>query len=270
MTFILKPDELHVSDRIYLFHEGRLLTPEASLHWEFTQIESELEYIEHLHVIHTGSVRSLAVQLPPALAGNLQAEDHSLRSLLMAEGAEILTTIGKANQILDWHESQRFCGYCGAPTVAQQHNRVLQCSACERQFFPRINPCIIVLVTRGDEILLAQNARYKGKFLSCLAGFIEVGESAEETLHREVREEVGIEVDNIRYVKSQCWPFPSQLMLGFYADYAGGEIVPDQEEIDFADWFNINNIPPIPSPGISVAGELITGYIAARKAGLDC
>ena len=267
MTFLVTTDELNSDDQIYLFQEGRLLTPEAQLHWRIEQLAAELDAFEHLHVIQHGQVRSLAVQVSPDMAGRLQAEDHSLRSLLMAEGAEILSTIGKANQILDWHASQQYCGYCGSKTEAQAQHRALQCLSCEKQYFPRINPCIIVLVTRGDEILLAQSARYKGKFLSCLAGFIEVGESAEETLHREVREEVGIEVENIRYVKSQCWPFPSQLMLGFYADYKSGDIVPDEEEIEYADWFNINEIPAVPNPGISVAGELITGYIAARKAG---
>ena len=267
MTFLLTTNELEPEDQIFLFHEDRLLTPGAGLHWEVEQLRSELDALDKFHIIQHGPVRSLATRVATETASRLRAEDHTLRSLLMAEGAEILTTIGKANQILDWHDSQRYCGYCGNQTEAQAQHRALHCSSCERQYFPRINPCIIVLVTRGDEILLAQNARYKGKFLSCLAGFIEVGESAEETLHREVMEEVGLEVENIRYVKSQCWPFPSQLMLGFYADYKSGEIVPDKEEIDYAAWFNIHDVPPVPNPGISVAGELITGYIAARKAG---
>lgn len=267
MTFILKADELAPGDQIFLFHEGRLLSPAGKLNWHIDQLHAELSAFEYLHVIQQGPTRTLATRVSAATANRLAAEDHSLRSLLMAEGADILATVGKANQILDWHESQRFCGYCGNKTEAQAENRALYCCECEKQYFPRINPCIIVLVTRGDEILLAHNARNKSNFMSCLAGFIEVGESAEDTLHREVKEEVGIEVDNIRYVKSQCWPFPSQLMLGFYADYKSGDIVPDEEEIDMAGWFNINDIPPIPSPEISVAGELITGYIAERKTG---
>lgn len=270
MTFILTVNELDANDQIYLFSEGRLLTPRGRLHWRVEQLQSQAQELEHLHLIHHESVRHVTTHVSPTIASSLQAEEHSLRSLLMAEGAGVLATIGKANQILDWHESQKYCGRCGAETVAQLDNRVLLCSGCQKTYFPRINPCIIVLVTKGDEILLARNAHYKGKFLSCLAGFIEVGESAEETLHREVKEEVGIEVENIRYVKSQCWPFPSQLMLGFYADYKSGDIVPDEVEIEFADWFNINDMPTIPNPGISVAGELITGYIAARKAGTIC
>ncbi len=268
MTFILQANEINADDQIYLFSEGRLLTPRGTLHWRIDQVMAQLPEFEQLHLVQHDSVRSLATRVSSEIAAQLDAEDHSLRSILMAEGAEVLATVGKANQILDWHASHRFCGRCGGPTTAQSDNRVLLCSACNTQFFPRINPCIIVLVTRGDEILLAKNARYQSNFLSCLAGFIEVGESAEETLHREVREEVGIEVENIRYVKSQCWPFPSQLMLGFYADYKSGDIVPDEEEIEYAEWYNINAIPPIPSPGISVAGELITGYIASRKAGI--
>lgn len=268
MTFILNANELLEDDQIYLFSEGRLLTPRNSLHWRTEQVWADIQNLEQLHLINHESVRTLATQVSAEIARKLEAEDHSLRSILMSEGADILTTIGKANQILDWHASHRHCGACGNPTIAQPDNRVLSCSACGKQYFPRINPCIIVLVTRGDEILLAKNARYQGNFMSCLAGFIEVGESAEETLRREVREEVGIEVQNIRYVKSQCWPFPSQLMLGFYADYLSGDIVPDGEEIEYANWFTIEEVPPVPSPGISVAGELITGYIAARKSGI--
>lgn len=266
MTFILTVNELDENDQIYLFSDGRLLTPQGGLHWRAEQLQSQ--ELEPLHLIHHEAVRHVTTRVSADVASNLQAEDHSLRSILMAEGAEILATIGKANQILDWHQSQRYCGYCGSETIAQVDNRVLLCTGCSKTYFPRINPCIIVLVTRGDEILLARNAQYKGKFLSCLAGFIEVGESAEETLHREVMEEVGVEVENIRYVKSQCWPFPSQLMLGFYADYKSGDIVIDEQEIEYADWFNIHDMPAIPNPGISVAGELITGYIAARKTGI--
>jgi len=269
MTFILSPDQLNIEDEIYLFSEGRLITPEGGLHWRTEQLGNALETFGEFHLIHSAEQRCIATHVSSTTASALNAEDHSLRSILMSEGAHVLSTVGKANQILDWHESHKFCGYCGGETLPQESDRVRVCSNCSRQHFPRINPCIIVLVTRGDEVLLAQNARYKGKFLSCLAGFIEVGESAEETLHREVREEVGIEVDNIRYVKSQCWPFPSQLMLGFYADYKSGDIVPDQNEIDYADWFNVYKMPAIPNPGISVAGDLISGYIAERKAGRD-
>ena len=107
---------------------------------------------------------------------------------------------------------------------------------------------------------MARSARFKTGFFSCLAGFIEVGETAEETVSREIKEEVGLKVENIRYIKSQSWPFPSQLMLGYHADYREGDITPDPTEIEEADWFDVNNLPATPSPSVSVAGELIQIY----------
>ncbi|MFT7015569.1 MAG: NAD+ diphosphatase [Pseudohongiellaceae bacterium] len=118
-----------------------------------------------------------------------------------------------------------------------------------------------MLIVDGDKILLARSARFKSNFFSCLAGFMEVGETAEETVAREVKEEVGLEIENIRYLKSQSWPFPSQLMLGFIADYKSGDIVPEPGEIEEANWYHVDDLPAVPSPSISVAGELIQYYV---------
>ena len=142
-----------------------------------------------------------------------------------------------------------------------QARRTTRCTACGKEYYPRINPCIIVLITRGDKILLARSSRRGTDFYSCLAGFIEPGESAEQAVRREVFEEVGLQVTNIRYTGSQPWPFPSQLMLGFYADYLDGEINPDPEEIADADWYAVDQLPKVPSPRISIAGQLIETYV---------
>jgi NAD+ diphosphatase len=116
-------------------------------------------------------------------------------------------------------------------------------------------------VVRGEQLLLARSSRFKTGFFSCLAGFVEIGETPEETVLREVKEEVGLEVENIRYIKSQSWPFPSQLMLGYIADYKSGEVIPEPEEIAEADWYSIEQLPSVPSAEISVAGELIQLFI---------
>jgi len=265
MSYLLKKDQLNTRDRILLFVRDRVLMCGDSVFWRVEDIGSLLSDEIDVHLVSYDEQRCLALHVPDALAPQLQAEDHSLRSLIFAESDASLATVGKANQILDWYQSHRFCGQCGNPTQPRSGERVLVCNNCQRSYYPRINPCIIVLVTHGDRILLARNTRYRGKFLSCLAGFIEIGESAEQTVHREVREEVGIEIQNIRYVKSQSWPFPSQLMLGFYADYRSGDLCPDGVEIDYADWFDIGDLPTYPDPQISVAGQLITGYIANRR-----
>ena len=127
--------------------------------------------------------------------------------------------------------------------------------------YPKIAPCVITLIHRDDEILLAHNVNFPDNFFSTLAGFIEPGESVESALEREVLEEVGIEVKNIKYFGSQSWPFPSQLMLGYFAEYSSGEVKPDLEEIDEAAWFKLNNLPNTPPSNISISGKLIEHYV---------
>ena len=127
--------------------------------------------------------------------------------------------------------------------------------------YPRISPCVIVLVTKEEEILLARNKNFPSQMYSTLAGFIEVGETVEEAIKREIFEEVNIKVRNCQYFGSQSWPFPSQLMLGFHAEYHEGEIKPDGEEIDVAEWFHYKSLPQVPPGRISISGRLIESYV---------
>jgi NAD+ diphosphatase len=136
----------------------------------------------------------------------------------------------------------------------------MRCPSCGLLGYPRIAPAVIVLVRRGDEALLARGARFPGLFYSTLAGFVEIGESLEETIVREVREEVGIDVKGARYFGSQAWPFPHSLMVGFFAEWAGGEIQPDGTEILDARWFRADALPPVP-PRLSIARLLIDAWI---------
>jgi NAD+ diphosphatase len=196
-------------------------------------------------------------QFPDALAG---AVPVPVRQLLMERGFEAFSLVGRASQWVNWFRCHQFCGSCGNMNELRNEGRGLHCVRCETDYYPRINPCVIVLVTDGDRILLARSTRRGATFFSCLAGFIEPGETAEEAVAREVYEEAGIQIKNIRYVKSQPWPFPSQLMLGFYADYAGGELNPCPEELAEAGWFDVRQLPLTPAPAISVAGQLIEEY----------
>ena len=135
------------------------------------------------------------------------------------------------------------------------------CECKNKLIYPTISPCIIVLVTNGEELLLAHNKNFPGEFYSTLAGFIEPGESAESAIEREVFEEVSVRIKNITYYGSQSWPFPSQLMLGYHAEYDEGLISPDGVEIDRADWFNFKELPQVPTGNISISGKLIESYI---------
>lgn len=186
-----------------------------------------------------------------------------LRNFLGDLSESEFQTAGRALQVLRWHFDHQFCGRCGGPTTQHLNDLAKRCVVCELDFYPRLSPCIITLVTRDDECLLAWHTRSKEEKYSCLAGFIEIGESPEQTLTREVMEEVGIRVNNIRYLESQPWPFPGQLMLGYFADYAEGDIRIDQDEIKAAKWFKYDQLPKVP-PVTTISGRLINEFVKAR------
>lgn len=190
---------------------------------------------------------------------------HGLRGLFGRLDDDLFSIAGRAIQILDWDRNHQFCGRCGEPTVDHPRDRAKCCLRCGMTNYPRLNPAVIVLVRRGDHVLLARGSNRPGGFYSTLAGFVEPGETLEDTVQREIFEEVGIEVDNIRYFGSQPWPFPNSLMIGFLADYAGGEIRIDDDEIGDAGWFHKSNMPIIPSP-ISISRQLIDSYLLEDEA----
>jgi NAD+ diphosphatase len=167
----------------------------------------------------------------------------------------------RACHIAQWRQSSRFCGTCGAKNEDVPLQAQRTCPKCGRSEFPRICPAVIVIITDDENrILLAHNKRFKTKVYSHISGFNEAGETLEETVAREVREEVNIEVKDIVYIKSQPWPFPSSLMLGFKARYLSGTIKPDGEEIEDAKWFTKDNLPDLPGGG-SLSLELINSWI---------
>lgn len=172
----------------------------------------------------------------------------------------LATIAGRAAQILHWERRSCFCSHCGCGLVRIPDGWGKRCQACGDEHFPHIHPCIIVLVRRGAELLLIRNAAWNTGRFSLVAGFLDFGESLEECVRREVREEAGIEVTNIRYVGSQCWPFPSQQMVGFLADYAHGEVKPDGVEVVEADWFHEDALPMSPGGKRSIARWIIETY----------
>ena len=159
-----------------------------------------------------------------------------------------------------WRAKTRFCAACGQELQAHPDENALECPACGQLYFPRIEPCIITLVSRGDELLLLRNIKDTQGVYACLAGFVEIGETLEQAVRREVREETNLEIKNIRYAGSQAWPFPDQLMAGFYAEYAGGEIRIQESEVKDARWFRRDALPKLPRPG-SIAWRLINNCL---------
>ena len=188
-----------------------------------------------------------------------------LRNLLGRIPDSIFTICSRSLQIDNWFISNQFCGTCGKGIKAHETERAMICECKNNLIYPTISPCIIVLVTKGEELLLAHNKNFPGDFYSTLAGFIEPGESAESAIEREVFEEVSVKVKNITYHGSQSWPFPSQLMLGYHAEYESGEVKPDGIEIDKADWFNYQELPQVPTGNISISGQLIESFVDKLK-----
>jgi|HubBroStandDraft_6_1064221.scaffolds.fasta_scaffold188827_2 NAD+ diphosphatase len=196
----------------------------------------------------------------PLAAPLFAASPFEMRNVHRDLGEEPFRLAGMANQLVDWAKTHRFCGRCAVPTVRVAEERAMRCPACGLLAYPRISPAVIVLVRRADQALLARGVRFPLPFYSALAGFVEVGETLEETVAREVHEEVGIEVDRIRYFGSQPWPFPHSLMIGFSADWKSGEIAADAREIVDAQWFGADALPLIP-PRLSIARRLIDAWL---------
>lgn len=184
----------------------------------------------------------------------------NIRTLLSLLDSDMWFVAGYAKQIYDWDINFKYCGRCSTETKSLDGERAKKCKNCGLINYPRISPAMIVMVEKGKQILLAKNKHSKYGFYSVLAGFVEPGETLEECVIREVKEEVGLEIQNIRYFESQPWPMPDCLMIGFIAEYKSGEIVIDKAELSDAQWFNINELPEIP-PSISIGRKLIQNKV---------
>jgi len=191
-----------------------------------------------------------------------------LRQFIGSTSQRTAAFVLKAKAFSHWAYQTRHCSFCGTALVQGKNledARARVCPACSRVYFPRISPAVIVLVNKGEKILLAHNAKMPKGRHGLIAGFVDPGETLEETVRREVMEEAGIEIHEPRYIRSQPWPFPDSLMFAFEADYKSGEARPDGAEIDNLGWYGIDELPEIPPPG-SVARSLIEGFIERRTA----
>lgn len=199
----------------------------------------------------------------------LDAPDHSLgqwqavRQLMFSATGDEFSLYRYATQIGLWARQHRFCGSCGAPTQLLGYERGAHCPHCRLTQYPRLSPSIITLITRGDEVLLGRAPHFPPGMYSTLAGFVEPGESLEACLKREVREEVGVELGATRYLASQNWPMPHSLMVGFFAEYASGEIRVQEEELEDARWFALDQLPHLP-PWQTISRYLIDTYLLER------
>jgi NAD+ diphosphatase len=217
---------------------------------------------------YSGNIAVTAVELKLVQEASDLLQLVPLFQCLMQYSALEFSIIGRASQILQWSADHRFCGRCGNSTQIHAKDMARFCEACGHQSFPRLSPCIIVLIHDGDRVLLARGNQFPEGMFSTLAGFVEPGETLEQAVAREVFEEVGVQVADVRYVESQDWPFPHQLMVGFWARFDGGDIVVDQNEITEAAWWPVNALPKIP-PQQSISARLIRRYVTSRLAATE-
>jgi NAD+ diphosphatase len=207
----------------------------------------------------------IAIGLPDDAAPPPPFRLTGLRALFQKLSEAPLALAARAFQVVEWDRTHRFCGRCGTPTRDKPGERAKECPACGYVAYPRVSPAMMVLVTRDREVLLARANRFPNAMYSALAGFVEPGETIEDCIHREVREEVGIEVTGIEYFASQSWAFPHSLMIAFTARYAGGDLKPDGIEIADVRWFDVDALPNLPTT-VSISRRLIDSTVARLRA----
>ncbi len=212
---------------------------------------------------HRGLTPCYAVEAPGDLSLPEGLVYSGVRELAGLIPDQELAVAALAGQIIDYGRNTRFCGRCGTPTEPARTERAQVCPSCHRIVYPRLSPAIIALVRKDDSILMVRGIRAPPGRYSLVAGFVEPGETIEDAVRREVCEETGIAIRNIRYCASEPWPFPDSLMLGFVADYESGEAAPDGVEVESAAWFDREHLPVLP-PGLSLTRALIDDWVASQ------
>ena len=242
----------------YIFQHQKLLVDENLQLPKVEKLASDLHIHHNDHVIARDLLEHESVpdgyQLIP------------IRELIQLWSTTEFLQASRAVQLLEWRRNHKFCSHCGHATEIHSKEYAMVCPACGYHQYPRVQPCVITIITKGDdELLLAKSARNKSNMYGLIAGFVEVGETLEEAVQREAFEEVGVRLKNIRYMSSQPWPFPSNLMIAFHAEYDSGDIQLQLEEISDAQFFKFDQLPEIPFKG-SIAHSMIMQVIGSRKA----
>ncbi len=214
-----------------------------------------------LYIGRIAGVDCYAVEAQPEAEAPAGTAWEALRTLFSVLDDAHFALAGRALQLVGWERNHRYCGRCGVPTEPKPEEHARVCPSCGLAAYPRVAPAIMALVRRGPELLLARGRHFPPGMYSALAGFVEPGESLEQCVRREVAEEVGVEVGEPRYFASQPWPFPHSLMIAFVCDWLSGEIKPQEAEIEAANWFNVFQLPKLPSK-ISVARHLIDAVVS--------
>jgi len=263
-----EPEKLTETAFYFIFSNGSVVIKKKSdTPSPIPRFERALtEKMKLKHLCFLGTIKNISCYCAHMSPVRLPADCQliNLRSFYRQVDPDIRSIAGYARQIHDWNRDFNYCGRCGIKTQKNEHEHARVCAECGLISYPRISPAIIVAVVKEDKILLARGVRFPDKkMFSVLAGFVEPGETLENCVSREIFEEVGIRVNQIRYFNSQSWPFPDSLMIGFTAEYESGSLILDTEEIVEAGWFKKEDLPHVPGE-YTLAGELIDWFVQTR------
>ena len=239
----------------FAFCQGDLLlTNKNTIPDDLTQILSIQPWHKKIQFTSVAGTPCLALKLDTPICKE-GYKMMGLRETFNVLDNESYALAGKARELLYWNNNTQYCGVCGSPM--KFHTPISKrCTECGKEVWPSLAPAIIVAITHQNNILLVQSKNFKGDYMGLVAGFVETGEDLEECVVREVKEETGIEICNIRYIASQAWPYPSGLMIGFTAEYKSGEINLQHTELNKGGWYDLQNLPSIPGK-VSLARKLI-------------
>lgn len=263
----IQPETTNENDMYFLFDQNRMMVKKGKKYLDIIRYKDianmniKIDNVQYMGKLNGENCFSAGIKKTDSSIDDSQFMD--LKSLMLVLDESLFLVASKSYLLLNWEKTHKYCGVCGFPMKRKESlsERALICPKCGYTTWPRTSPAIIVAVTKGDKLLLAHNKNFSHGMYSVIAGFVELGETFEQCVKREAFEEVGIQIDNIKYFGSQPWPFPNSMMVGFTAEYSGGQIVEDGKEIVHADWFSKDEIPGMYRESKSIGSELIKWFI---------
>lgn len=247
----------------YVYVLNNMVLTDSEGHWLFAENFVAQENVRAVYELSLQPEYPVQMLVVDSLSNGLQNDVLTLRQMLAGADDRVFQLLARASQLATWQHDHCFCPRCGTGLIQHEKDLAKECGNCGLLQYPRLSPCVIMLVSDGDYCLLGHGHNFVPGVYSTLAGFIEVGETAEAAVAREVFEETGIRVKNVRYFSSQPWPFPHSLMLGFTAEYASGDIFIQPEELADAQWFHVDELPDLPT-SFSISRFLINDFIRSR------